>query len=165
MSSEHELCREVRKEECPKCSGRGTTIRSCSSKCTNCDGKGWVLDKAGEPYICCGCDGHGVVSTKTSIKCSNCHGQGWIVEIVALVCCEVECDICGGGGRLAEEKCPDCGYTRYPGYSIEVDEDGEYVKVMCLTCLGSATWSAACHECDGNGTTTYEVERIVTPKK
>ncbi len=75
-----------RYETCSECGGSGAASGSDVKKCPECGGSGTSTKTQRTPF--------GMFQTRST--CRRCHGEGQIIE--------KPCSVCGGSGRVEEEK-------------------------------------------------------------
>jgi len=61
------------------------------------------------PVSCAPCSGSGVKPGSSPVTCRQCKGQGQVVINQGLLMMRMDCNVCGGRGKIIEDHCPDCG--------------------------------------------------------
>lgn len=143
-------------QTCATCSGTGTVTTHRKYPCPECKGKKYVTQDKQEKCTCRNgkvptqnrpskapssetvwvdhtvCHGTGYITVKEQVTCPRCSGRAYMIEREPST---VNCDSCGGTGRI-EETCKQCsGKGSYP----------------CPDCKGYGNVREKCSRCNGTG--------------
>lgn len=143
--------RIIRKNTCEVCGGSGGELRTKTSTCPQCVGRGWIELGDSKEKLCPQCNGDGRIEIRAQDSCLECGGKGYEVRIMEVSTRRRKCGDCKGTGYLHPlVNCPECDGTGYEQYCNACHGKGSLDSgYLCGECGGTGMGTKLCSNCSG----------------